>query len=83
MVVMISNVLGSKNVPMKTTTSDSADFNDHSRISSWAKEAADKAVRVGIVKGKPDGDGVKFAPQDNATRAEAVVMLRKLFGVLN
>jgi len=51
-------------------------FTDQAKISSWAKEAVAVAVQKGIVLGRPDGN---FDPQANATRAEAVVMLKRMF----
>lgn len=49
-------------------------FKDANEISSWAKEEAAQAVVSGIIIGR---DGL-FAPKDNATRAEAVVMLKRM-----
>jgi len=51
-------------------------FTDQAKISSWAKEAVAAAVQKGIVLGRPDGT---FDPQANATRAEAVVILKRMF----
>ena len=49
-------------------------FKDANEISAWAKEEAAQAVVSGIIIGR---DGL-FAPKDNATRAEAVVMLKRM-----
>jgi len=49
-------------------------FKDANEISSWAKEEAAQAIVSGIIIGR---DGL-FAPKDNATRAEAVVMLKRM-----
>jgi len=51
-------------------------FTDQAKISSWAKKEVAAAVQKGIVLGRPDGT---FDPQANATRAEAVVMLKRMF----
>jgi len=51
-------------------------FTDQAKISSWAKEAVAVAVQKGLVLGRPDGT---FDPQANATRAEAVVILKRMF----
>ncbi len=48
------------------------DFADQESISEWAKTAVSVAVEKGIVNGYPDNT---FAPQANATRAEAVTMI--------
>jgi len=50
-------------------------FTDQAKISSWAKKEVAAAVQKGIVLGRPDGT---FDPQANATRAEAVVMLKRV-----
>ena len=47
-------------------------FADDSKISSFAKDAVNKAVALGIVKGRTK---TAFEPKANATRAEAAVML--------
>ena len=50
-------------------------FTDQSKISNWAKEAVASAVQHAIVVGRPNGT---FDPQANATRAEAIVMLKRM-----
>jgi len=52
---------------------DSTGFADDAGIPEWAKAAA--ASELGILKGR---DGNRFAPNDKATRAEAVVMLLRM-----
>lgn len=47
-------------------------FADSEKISDWAKKEVEAAFKVGIVQGK---DGNKFAPQDNITRQDMVVMI--------
>lgn len=51
-----------------------ARFVDANEISSWAKEEAAQAVASGIIIGR---NGL-FAPKDNATRAEAVVVVKRM-----
>ncbi len=51
-----------------------ARFKDANEISSWAKEEATQAVVSGIISGR-DGS---FVPKATATRAEAVVMLKRM-----
>ena len=43
-------------------------FSDHDEIAAWASSAVTKMQRADIMKGMPDGS---FAPNDNATRAQA------------
>ncbi len=54
-------------------------FKDAGMISSWAREAVAGAVKVGIVRGRTDGN---FDPRANATRAEGVVMLKNTLKVM-
>lgn len=49
-------------------------FSDWMVISPWARQAACAAQKTGIIAGR---DG-RFAPKEKATRAEAVVMLKRL-----
>ncbi len=48
-------------------------FADASKVSDWAKESVTWAVSTGLIVGK----GELLAPRDNATRAEASVLLLK------
>lgn len=52
-----------------------AGFSDTGAIGSWAKEAVAAAVKQGIVYGRTAG---LFDPASNATRAEGVVMLKRM-----
>jgi hypothetical protein len=52
-----------------------ARFTDATTISPWAREVAAVAADRGIVGGRP---GNAFAPLESATRAEAVVMLKRM-----
>ncbi len=56
-----------------------AKFNDRQDISGWAKDAVAQAVEAGVISGL---NGGKFAAKDDATRAQAVVMLKKLLQYL-
>jgi hypothetical protein len=53
----------------------SASFTDDKDIPAWAKGSVAIVKQASIVQGK---NGNKFAPQDNATRAEAVTVLMKM-----
>ncbi len=50
-------------------------FSDDDEISNWAKDSVVKCLETGIVSGRDTG---KIAPQESITRAEAVVMVRRL-----
>ncbi|MFC4302451.1 S-layer homology domain-containing protein [Cohnella boryungensis] len=49
-------------------------FGDRADISAWAKSAIAQAVAAGIILGSTED---AISPSDNATRAQAVVMLRR------
>lgn len=50
-------------------------FVDTPSIGAWAKESVAKAMKAGIVQGRTE---TTFQPLGDATRAEAVVMLKRL-----
>ncbi len=52
-----------------------AKFTDKDKIADWAQKPVATAVQVGIVQGMTDGS---FAPTQNCTRAQAVVMIKRL-----
>jgi hypothetical protein len=52
-----------------------ARFGDQARISPWARTVAAVAADQDIVRGRADNT---FAPRENATRAEAIVMLKRM-----
>ncbi|MGF7033903.1 hypothetical protein J2T17_004851 [Paenibacillus mucilaginosus] len=50
-------------------------FEDGAKIASWASEPVTEVLAVGLMEGvTPE----KFAPKENATRAQAVVLLKRL-----
>ncbi|OXM14142.1 Ig-like domain-containing protein [Paenibacillus herberti] len=55
-------------------------FKDRGKIGNWAKTYAAKAVFIGVLNGqKADA----FGPASNATRAEAVIMVKRMLLYLN
>lgn len=77
MAVMVARAISAAG---KTTNSAAASgvlakFSDLALISSWAQDAVAEAVEGGIINGKTD---TTFAPSENATRAQAAVMLKRL-----
>jgi hypothetical protein len=74
MAVAIGNILGKKGSPSGETGLLTS-FSDGDRIASWAKNSVAQAVREGIIQGMDKG---RFAPQENANRAQAAVMLYRL-----
>jgi Fibronectin type 3 domain-containing protein len=71
MVTMIIRALGLSN----GIAADSSGFSDAAGIPDWAKAAVAVASELGIVNGR---EGNRFAPNDAATRAEAVVILLRV-----
>ncbi|SBW08911.1 putative Beta-galactosidase [uncultured Eubacteriales bacterium] len=56
------------------TGSSAKDFTDGDRVSSWAAQAMDWAVGLGLITGK---DGGRLDPSGTATRAEVAIILRR------
>lgn len=79
MAVMVVRALAyggqDKNVTQADVEAMLAKFEDQSEIGSWARESTAKAVDSGIVMGRSEK---VWAPLDTATRAEGVVMLKRL-----
>jgi hypothetical protein len=67
MAVMIANALG-----QSIEANAVIGFADDGNIPAWAKGSVAYVKQAGIVQGKGDNE---FAPQDHATRAEAVTVL--------
>lgn len=57
------------------TNKTESDFADKDNISDWAKEAVSSACELGLINGMSDGS---FAPKNNATRAQAAVVFKRL-----
>ncbi|RED52781.1 S-layer homology domain-containing protein [Cohnella phaseoli] len=55
-------------------------FADSENISEWAKKEIQLAVGLGIMNGRTK---IRFVPQDQATRAEAATVIRRLLTSLN
>ncbi|CAM3160899.1 S-layer-like y domain-containing protein [Paenibacillus lupini] len=76
MAVMLDRVL---ELTQKDTSSwdtgTTAFEQDGSQIAEWAQSSIEELAAAGIMQGKSAG---KFAPLDHATRAEAVVTLKRL-----
>ena len=71
-----SPILGDENYQPPT-------FTDADKISSWAKDAVAELRDCGIVQGIANDNGsLRFAPQNNASRAEAATIFSRMQGVL-
>lgn len=71
-------VMVARSLNLKATDGAKLTFVDSSSIPSWAKGWVELAVDKGIMQGS---SGNKFEPNDNATRAEATVMILRLLNV--
>jgi 2',3'-cyclic-nucleotide 2'-phosphodiesterase (5'-nucleotidase family) len=73
MAVMMSRALKAAGKPAPSGTA--AVFADEGQIPAWAADAVDAGVAAGLVEGT---SGNRFAPEAQATRAEAATMLKRL-----
>lgn len=78
MAVIISRIMMAEGFEAGNVN-DLDSFTDKEQIAGWARNGAALATREGIVKGMPGG---KFAPGAKANRAQAAVMLYRLFNKL-
>ncbi len=74
--VAMTNVLSSYGF---TSTGKKISFNDESDIAKWALEGVSMAAEYGLIKGNTKGE---FNPSEQATRAEAVVMMLRLYKLI-
>lgn len=79
MAVMFSRALAYAQADTSTDMSKLAAMPDAAKISAWAKNSAAICVNAALIAGK---DGGSFAPLDNTSWVEAVVMLSRLSGML-
>jgi N-acetylmuramoyl-L-alanine amidase len=61
------------------TVNESIKFSDETAINDWAKKAVALAVESGLMNGRTERE---FAPQEHASRAESVVVLKRLLAEL-
>ncbi|NQX61615.1 S-layer homology domain-containing protein [Paenibacillus qinlingensis] len=71
MAMMIAKAMGEQSLAESMTTG----FTDDMNIPAWAKASVAYVKQTGVMQGKGDD---QFAPQDYATRAEAVTVLLKM-----
>ena len=71
MAVMIKRYADYKGITLPQTNAPIT-FTDEAEIAAWAKEAVSAMQQANIISGFPDGT---FAPQGNATRAQAAKMI--------
>lgn len=74
MATMLVRAMSYAGVSTLSTSSALDAFKDKSKVSSWAKEGMQICVMAGFIKGV---SATELKPQNNATRAEATVMLKR------
>ncbi|SMB93216.1 S-layer homology domain-containing protein [Thermanaeromonas toyohensis ToBE] len=83
MAAMIARALSKKGFEIKLTEQQKKEvyskYTDSDHVSGWAKDVLAACAELGLIKGRP---GNSLAPQDEATRAEAIVILRRMLEVL-
>ena len=75
MAVVIANILKKKSYK-PADEAELKTFSDSLSIAEWAKDSVALAAREGIIKGMLDG---KFDPGENTNRAQAAVVLYRLY----
>lgn len=74
MATMLVRAMTYAGVSTTSTSTALNAFKDKSKVSSWAKEGMQICVVAGFIKG---ASATELKPQNNATRAEATVMLER------
>lgn len=78
MAVMMSRATKAAAVTISLPQSETtylSKFSDRTKVASWAKSDLAKAVYMGVITGQTE---TTFGPTKNATRAEAIVMIKRL-----
>jgi len=83
MAAMICNAIKYKGMDTDVEIAEVlASFDDSADISDWAAGFVAQVVKQGLMKGMYYDMAVKFEPKSQATRAEAVVVLKKLMDII-
>ena len=77
MMVMIDNALKTAGKTLPAGSASLADFTDASQIASYAKGSVENLVESGIIQ----GDGNRINPSNNLTRAEAAVIIYRIYNI--
>lgn len=80
MAVLFNRALQQAKVDFSVEESKLAAMSDAAKVADWAKGGVAACLNNGLIAGK---EGNRFAPQDTTTWTEAVVMLSRLYNVLN
>ena len=80
MIVIVMNALQYKDgIAQETVQQDLSIYEDVSKVSDWALDSMKKAVSLGIMHGRTDQI---LDPQGVATRAEAIVIIEKVYNLI-
>lgn len=79
MATMIVRALKAGGKQVKADAAVLDKFADRAKVSDWSKDAVAQSLTAGIVQGMTD---TTFVPQDNATRAQAASMLKRMLQYL-
>jgi len=74
MATMMLRAMSYAGVMPTVTGSELAPFADRTKVSSWAKDAVIASVKTGLIKGVT---ATQLKPQDNATRAQAAIIVKR------
>lgn len=74
MTVMIAKAITAAGKTVSSPNESLNKFSDNTKISTWAKASVSQSVQAGIISGMTD---TTFVPLENATRAQAAVMLKR------
>ncbi|WP_099190585.1 S-layer homology domain-containing protein [Tepidibacter mesophilus] len=80
MVTIILRAIEKQNIKNETQSNITIDkFEDKSDISAWSKQYIDKALQMNIINGVTD---TKFCPKGDATRAQASVIIKRVYDLI-
>ncbi len=82
MATMIIRVIEYNDASVLEGVTSKISFADDASISKYAKESVGIAAGLGIISGKDENGKKVFAPNENATRAQAAIMLYKLLEIM-
>lgn len=78
MVVMVARTVAVTDVEL-SKNAKTAEFSDMNEIATYAREAVESLRLAGIINGRGDN---RFAPKNNATRAEVAKMLYEIYKIV-
>jgi hypothetical protein len=77
MAIMISNALSYQGADIKVLE-NVPELEGYDEVSKWSKDAVSNLIDIGFITGKQKGNTLHIAPKDKLTRAEGIILLRRL-----